>query len=316
MCTAVTYKTKDHYFGRNLDLERSYGECVVTTPRNYEFHMRCVPSLNKHYAIIGMATVVDGYPLYYEATNETGLSMAGLNFPDNADYKEYDEAKDNIAPFEFIPWILGQCVNLDEVMTLLNKINLVKINFSEKLPLTPLHWMISDSNRSITVECVKSGLRIYENPYGVLTNNPTYDYHIMNLNNYMGLHEGYAVNNLCQTETLKNYSLGLGAFGLPGDFSSTSRFVRAVFVKQKSRSGCTEKESVSQFFHILASVAMPKGCVMTADGQYEYTRYSSCCNTKKGIFYYTTYDQSMITAVDMHSVNLDESEIYKYELVE
>lgn len=316
MCTAITYKTKAHYFGRNLDLERSYGECVVTTPRNYVFNMRCVPALGKHYAMIGMATVVDGYPLYYEATNEKGLSMAGLNFPDNADYKEYAEGKDNITPFELIPWVLGQCATLSEVKVLLDRINLVKINFSEKLPLSPLHWIISDRDGSITLECVKSGLRIYENPYGVLTNNPTFDYHMMNLNNYMGLHEGYAVNNLCPTEDLKNYSLGLGAFGLPGDFSSVSRFVRAVFVKQKSRSGCSEKESVSHFFHILGSVAMPKGCVMTADGQYEYTRYSSCCNTDKGIYYYTTYDNSAITAVDMHAVKLDATEIYKYELVE
>ncbi|MBO5346713.1 MAG: choloylglycine hydrolase [Lachnospiraceae bacterium] len=314
MCTAVTYKAKDYYFGRNLDLDRSYGECVVITPRKYEFQLRCVALLKEHYAMIGMATVVGGYPLYYEATNEKGLSMAGLNFPYNAEYKEHEEGKDNIAPFEFIPWILGQCANLDEVRVLMDRINLVKVNFSEKLPLTPLHWIISDSNHSITVECIKSGLRIYENPYGVLTNNPTFDYHMMNLNNYMGLHEGLAANNLCPTEELDNYSLGLGAFGLPGDFSSASRFVRAVFVKQKSSPGSTEKESVSQFFHILNSVAMPKGCVMSVDGQYEYTRYSSCCNTNKGIYYYTTYDCSTVTAVDIHAVELNQAEIYKYEI--
>ncbi len=314
MCTAVTYKAKEHFFGRNLDLDRSYGECVVITPRNYEFQLRCVASLKEHYAMIGMATVVGGYPLYYEATNEKGLSMAGLNFPYNAEYKEHEEGKDNIAPFEFTPWILGQCANLDEVRVLMDNINLVKVNFSEELPLTPLHWIISDSNHSITVECVKSGLRIYENPYGVLTNNPTFDYHMMNLNNYMGLHEGLATNNLCPTEELDNYSLGMGAFGLPGDFSSASRFVRAVFVKQKSCLRSTEKECVSQFFHILNCVAMPKGCVMSVDGQYEYTRYSSCCNTNKGIYYYTTYDCSAVTAVDMHSVELNQAEIYKYEL--
>lgn len=316
MCTAVTYKTNNHYFGRNLDLERSYGERVVITPRFYEFPMRCVSPLYEHYAMIGMATVVDDYPLYYEATNEKGLSMAGLNFPDNADYKEFVEGKENIAPFEFTPWILGKCANVEEALKLLDNINLVRINFSEKLPLSPLHWMISDRERSITVESVKSGLKVYENPYGVLTNNPTFDYHRMNLNNYMGLHEGFAVNNICPTEELKNYSLGLGAFGLPGDFSSASRFVRAVFVKQKSRSGCSEKESVSQFFHILGAVAMPKGCVLAANGEYEYTRYSSCCNTEKGVYYYITYDNSTITAVDMHAVNLDTADVYKFDLIE
>lgn len=316
MCTAVTYKTKDHYFGRNLDLERSYGECVVITPRKYGFTMRCAAPLTEHYALIGMATVVDGYPLYYEATNEKGLSMAGLNFPGNADYKELDESKDNITPFEFIPWILGQCADLEEALELLDKIQLVKVSFSEKFPLSPLHWIISDRNRSITVESVKSGLKVYNNPHGVLTNNPTFDYHLMNLNNYMGLHEGFAANNLCPSENMNNYSLGLGAFGLPGDFSSVSRFVRAVFVKQKSCSGSNEKESVSQFFHILGAVAMPKGCILAANGEYEYTRYSCCCNTDRGVYYYMTYDNSTITAVDMYDVNLEETQVFEYELVE
>ena len=99
MCTAITYKTKDHYFGRNLDLERSYGERVVITPRNFVLNMRCVEPLAEHYAMVGMATVAEGYPLYYEATNEMGLSMAALNFPDNADYKPYLEGCDNITPF-------------------------------------------------------------------------------------------------------------------------------------------------------------------------------------------------------------------------
>ncbi len=316
MCTAVNYKTKDHYFGRNLDLERSYGERVVIAPRNYQFSMRCVPKLREHYALIGMATVVGGYPLYYEATNEKGLSMAGLNFPDNADYKEFAEGKDNITPFEFTPWILGKCANVEEALRLLDNINLVRINFSEKLPLSPLHWIISDRERSITVECVNSGLKIYENSYGVLTNNPTFDYHMMNLNNYMGLHEGAAVNHLSSALELQNYSLGMGALGLPGDFSSTSRFVRAVFVKEKSISECGEKESVSQFFHILGAVAMPKGCVLAANGEYEYTRYSSCCNTDKGLYYYQTYNNSTIMMVDMHAVDLDAEDICQFELAE
>lgn len=314
MCTAITYRTREHYFGRNLDLERSYGECVVVTPRNFVFNMTCVAPLKKHHAMIGMATVVAGYPLYYEATNEKGLSMAGLNFPGNADYKPYAEQQDNISPFEFIPWILGKCENINEVMEALSKINLVNINFSEELPLSPLHWIISDRERSITVESVAGGLKIYENSIGVLTNNPTFDYHLMNLNNYMHLHEGAPENRLCTSEELQVYSLGMGAMGLPGDFSSASRFVRAAFVKLKSRSGESEKESVSQFFHILASVAMPKGCVLVRGGEYEYTRYTSCCNTDRGIYYYTTYENSAITAVDMHSSDLQSDEIYVFDL--
>ena len=313
MCTAVSLGS---YFGRNLDLERSYGERVVITPRNYVFHMRTLPPIESHYAMIGMATVAKDYPLYYEATNEKGLSIAGLNFPQNACYKSFDENKDNVTPFELIPYILGKCGSVRQAQALLEGISLVNISFSEELPLSPLHWIVSDKEKSITVEPLAEGLRVWENPYGVLTNNPTFDYHLMNINNYMSLHEGCAENRISPEREFDNYSLGMGALGLPGDYSSASRFVKAVFIKEKSPSFESEKENVSHFFHILGAVAMPKGCVMTRDGEYEYTRYSSCCNADKGIYYYTTYDNSNITAVDMHSVDLEGEEIYSVPLVE
>ena len=213
MCTAATYTTKDHYFGRNLDLEFSYNETVTVTPRNYPFQFRKVKALESHYAMIGMAFVVDNYPLYYDATNEKGLSMAGLNFPENADYKQEAEGKDNVTPFEFIPWILGQCSTIKEVKELLGRINLININFSEKLPLSPLHWMISDRNESITVESVKEGMKIYDNPVGILTNNPTFDIQIFNLNNYVNVTREIAENRFSSAIALDVYSRGMGGLG-------------------------------------------------------------------------------------------------------
>lgn len=210
MCTAATYTTKDHYFGRNLDLEFSYNETVTVTPRNYPFQFRKVKALESHYAMIGMAFVVDNYPLYYDATNEKGLSMAGLNFPENADYKQEAEGKDNVTPFEFIPWILGQCATIKEVKELLGRINLININFSEKLPLSPLHWMISDRNESITVESVKEGMKIYDNPVGILTNNPTFDIQIFNLNNYVNITREVPENRFSSAIALDVYSRGMG----------------------------------------------------------------------------------------------------------
>lgn len=117
MCTGLSYTTKNHYFGRNLDLEFSYNEKVTITPRNFPFEFRRVPPLPTHHAIIGMATTADGFPLYYDGTNEKGLSMAGLNFPDNADYKPEAADKTNIAPFEFIPWVLAQFDTVTQVET-------------------------------------------------------------------------------------------------------------------------------------------------------------------------------------------------------
>lgn len=316
MCTAITYKTKDHYFGRNLDLEYSYQETITVTPRNYPFYFRMAGAMKNHFAMIGMAYVVDEYPLYYEATNEKGLSMAGLNFPGNAHYKPVAEGRDNIAPFEFIPWILGQCATIDQVRGRLEQLNLVSVDFSEAMPLASLHWMISDRDSSITVESVADGIRVYDNPMGVLTNNPPFALQTFYLNNYMGLTASPPRNVFSQALDLKAYSLGMGAIGLPGDASSASRFVKAVFTKMNSVSGDSESESISQFFHILASVAVQRGCVRPREGKYEITVYSSCCNTDKGVYYYTTYENSQISAVDMYRENLQGSRLVNYSMLQ
>ena len=315
MCTAITYNTKDHYFGRNFDLEFSYKETVTIAPRNYPFKFRKVKDIDKHYAIIGMAYVSDNYPLYYDAINEKGLGMAGLNFPTNADYKEEKSNKDNIASFEFIPWILSQCSNIEETRKLLSKINIAKINFSEQLQASPLHWIISDKENSITVESVKDGLKIYDNPVGILTNNPTFDIQMFNLNNYMSLSIEPPKNNFSKKLNLDTYSRGMGALGLPGDLSSASRFVKATFTKMNSISGNSESESISQFFHILGSVDQQRGCVYMGEDKYEITIYSSCCNMDKGIYYYTTYENSQITAINMFKENLDGKELINYNLI-
>ena len=222
---------------------------------------------------------------------------------------------DNVASFEFIPWVLGQCANLAEARILLNRLNLVDIAFNEELPPSPLHWIISDSEGSLTVESVKKGLKVYENPVGILTNNPPFDMQMFNLNNYMSLSTEPPVDNFCKGLHLEAYSRGMGALGLPGDLSSASRFVKAVFTKMNSVSGDSESESISQFFHILGSVAQQRGCVHLGDGQYEVTIYSSCCNTSKGIYYYTTYENSQITGVDMYHEDLYGCKLIRYPLV-
>jgi choloylglycine hydrolase len=244
--------------------------------------------IDHHYAIIGMAYVVDGYPLYYDATNEKGVSMAGLRFAGNAHYPEPAEGKDNISPFEFIPWILCRCSNLQEVRKLLERVNLVNLAFSKELPLTPLHWMISCKEESLVVESMADGLHVYDNPVGVMTNNPPFPVQLWNLEN---------------TKVL------------PGDLESPARFIRAAHVLSNSVYGESEEESVGQFFHILTSVEQQRGCNITESGACEITVYSSCCNSDKGIYYYITYGNRQITAVDMHREDLELDMVISYVLV-
>lgn len=312
MCTAATYKTKDFYFGRTLDYEFSYGDSVTVVPRNYPFEFRSMGRLDSHFAIIGMAHIADGYPLFYDAVNEKGLGMAGLNFVGNAFYRDKAEGRDNVSQFEFIAWVLSQCDSVKAARALLERINIDNEPFSSSLPVSQLHWMIADKNEAITVESVREGIKVYDNPAGVLTNNPPFDRQMFNLNNYMSLSVKNPENTFSDKLSLSAYSRGMGALGLPGDLSSQSRFVRVAFVKMNSVSGDSEAESVSQFFHILGSVDQQRGCCDVGEGKFEITLYTSCCNADKGIYYYTTYNNHQITAVDMHRENLDGSSIVCY----
>jgi len=305
MCTAATYQNGDHYFGRTLDYTFSYGENVVVTPRNHPFHFRCMDTMNRHLAMIGMAHMAKDDPLYYEATNEAGLSMAGLNFPELTKYQQEEAGKDNLAPFELIPWILGQCRSVKETRELLARLQLVDLSYGSELPVTPLHWIIADRSGALTLECTKDGLQIYENPVGILTNCPSFDYQMTNLSNFMRLSSRLPENCLAPEISLHRYSLGMGALGLPGDFSSVSRFVRCAFMKLNAHSDKTEEENMSQFFHMMETVCIPRGAVEGADGRDQITVYTSCCNTDQGIYYYTTQENRQISAVHMHRTDLE-----------
>ncbi len=315
MCTALHFSTKDSYFGRTLDLDCSYGEEVCVMPRRFPIKLRQMGELHEHYAMIGMATVVGGAPLFYDAANEYGLAMAGLNFPENACYPPFKEGCDNITPFEFIPWILGKCRTVSDARGLLSRINLVNIQFSEKLPLSPLHWIIADKKQSIVVESMADGLHIHDNPAGVMTNNPPFEYQLFNLNNYRGLRVDNGENRFSEDIPLKTYCQGLGAIGLPGDVSSMSRFVRIAFGRANSVCKEDEMSSVSQFFHLLSSVEMNRGICRTSAGEWDITVYTSCINTERGLYYYTTYGNRQISCVDMRKTDLDSDAVSRFPLV-
>lgn len=317
MCTAITYYNKSNYFfGRNLDLEYSYNEQICITPRSFQFNFRNKEPIKNHFAIIGMAFIKNNYPLYYDAINEKGVGIAGLNFPKNAHYNKIKPEEDNIASFELIPWILSQCENIRDVKVLLNKTNVTDEAFEETLPPTPLHWLIADKERSIVLEQTKDGLKIFDNPVGVLTNNPPFDFQLFSLNNFMSISCDQAKNNFSKTLKLKGYSRGMGAIGLPGDLSSQSRFVRASFIKMNSAASDKTTENISQFFHILKSVEQQRGCVRLKNNAFEITLYTSCCDLERGIYYYTTYTNHQINAVNMHKTDLNKKDLVAFNLLQ
>lgn len=294
MCTAISDKM---LFGRTLDLEQSLGESVIITPSSYKLSFLYQPPIHLHNALIGIGIIREGKPLYYDAVNSTGLAAAALNFPDNAVYHEHRATKKNVASFELIPWLLSQCRDISDATALLSSANIVPDAFCEGLPASPLHWLIADKSRAIVVESTREGLNVYDAPLGVLTNNPPFPYHLLNISNYMQLSPAPPQNKLYPSVKLGAYSRGMGALGLPGDFSSTSRFVRAVFAKSHTQAVATEDGQISRFFHVMGTVNQPNGCALTDKDKPVRTVYTSCACLESSTYYFTTYDCRRIRAV-------------------
>lgn len=293
MCTALSFHG---LFGRTLDLEWSLNETVTLTPRSFPLPLCRLPALAHHHAILGMAHVEQGYPLYYDAVNEHGLAMAGLNFPHSAFYPAPTSRRGCVAPYELIPFVLAQCADVRQARQLLSRLDVAALDFSPQLPRTPMHWLICDrSGACLAVEPVREGLQLYDDPVGVLTNEPPLPVQLLRLNDYMALSPLPPQNRLSPHLELTPYSRGAGALGLPGDFSSSSRFVRAAFLSHNARPG-TDTETLTQFFHILDSLCVVDGCVQVPEGCVR-TVYTSCCDLRYPAYSYTTYENRQICRV-------------------
>lgn len=278
MCTAIAFR---HCFGRNLDLEYTYQETVTVTPRNFPLSFRLAPRQPYHLAMVGMAHVVERYPLYYDAVNEAGLFVAALNFPEDAHYPFHSESRYQIAPFELIPWILGRCATLTQVRQLLAETAVIRQDFSPTLPTTPLHFFLADSSGAMVAEPVKEGLRLYDNPTCVLTNSPPFPLQLAHL------------------ERARSTSV------LPGDSSSISRFIRAADLLRHTGGG----NPLTELFHLLDAVAMVQGHTSEA-----ITRYTACCDAEARTYYYTTYENRRITAVHLRPEHVEAGKLIFYPL--
>lgn len=289
MCTVVNQIGGYHLFGRTLDLSYTYGEEVVYAPKGITLPSPTLASITTTHAVMGVAHVAQDFPLYYDAVSEAGLCMAALNFPSYAMYHPPMDGKHNIASFELIPWLLGQCSTLSQAYQLLHEINITPHAFSPDLPPTPLHWMLSDATSSVVIESTKAGLEIHPNPVHVMTNAPDFPQQMTRLADYRHLSPTISPNTLCPTDDLPIYSQGLGSVGLPGGMTSTDRFVRGVYANTHTIHENTPEEEVNRFFHVMETVSQPKGCAITPTGEPIYTVYTSCGDPAAMIYYLTTY---------------------------
>lgn len=301
MCTAVNM-TDTRLFGRTLDLERGYGEEIVITPKGFSFG-----NFQTKYPIIGVAAVSSNVPLYFDGMNGRGLCAAALNYPDFAIYSKPRSGKTNIPSYTILPYILGNCATVKDALDLLSEANVTDTPFSKELPPSPLHWIISDGSGSICAEPHRNGLSLHINPFNVLTNSPNFEYHSLRVCDHMSISPYAPENYICPDAELRNYSRGLGATGLPGDFSSSSRFIRALFSVNHTR---VTADPVCDFFHIMDTVALPNGTVITEDGAEVRTVYTACADRNNMAYYFTTYECRRIRAVRL----VDTKKLLRYSM--
>lgn len=317
MCTGLTLETKEglHLFGRNMDIEYSFNQSIIFIPRNFKCsNIETNKELTTKYAILGMGTIFNEYPTFADGMNEKGLGCAGLNFPIYASYSEKPiEGKNNIPVYDFLLWILANFSSLEEVKDGLKNTNIVDIPINKNTPNTTLHWIISDSTgKSIVVEQTKEKLNVFDNNIGVLTNSPTFDWHITNLNQYVSMNYNQIPNLELREQSLTALGQGTGLVGLPGDFTPASRFIRASFLRDALLKNNKNSINLIDFFHILNNVAMVRGSIRTLAEKSDITQYTSCMCLEKGIYYYNTYENNQINAIDMNKEDLDGNQIKVY----
>ena len=310
MCTSLTLPTPDgtNLFGRTLDLDTHFGEAPTLTPRRYPFSFADCYPLTHHYALLGMATVMDGtaargYPLYAEAMNEKGLCMAGLRFAESAVYAPRPQAGFlNLAPWELIPYLLGTCATVAEARAALSDICVVDKPFSDTVGTAPLHWHIADADPAhggLVVEVTSAGMTVYpDEEAGVLANEPPYPHQVAALRACKA-HRGDTPD-------------------LPGDYSSPSRFTRAALLRKWVIEGSLSPQTVrddtqnaveiaphTQFFRILAAVSPMAGAVMTPEGKCHRTLYACCMDTAAGVYRYHTEADPTIRRISFSAQNLN-----------
>ncbi len=315
MCTAIFLNKKHVIFGRNMDISYSFGEQVVIMPRCYPIHFKARATINKHYGMIGMACVVNGTPLYSDGMNEHGLCVAALNFQGYAHYIEETHAnRISLAPYEVIPFLLATCKNIDEVRKVVQSLELINIPFGDKFQLPYLHWMISDQKECVVLESVKDGIRLYENPVGVMTNNPEFSFHTTNLNQYLNVSPKSRRSDFGERLDLRPLGHGDGGMSLPGDTGSVSRFVRGVFVKENATTEDDVEREIAQFFRISSQVAVVKGNVILEDHRSNYTTYTSCMVPELNGYFYTTYYNQQITGITMSKEEIEGNNLVQISL--
>lgn len=316
MCTSIFTKTEDnkHFLSRTMDFSFPIEGNPVFLPRDYSWHVFGKEMTNK-YAMLGTGRGIAGNYIFTDGVNEHGLAIAELYLPGVVYNKKDVKGKNNLAPWEFVNWVLGNCKSIDDLEKNLKNIRLI----DKKIPIMnksiPLHFILADvTGRIVVIEPTTGELKLKENPVGVMTNTPTLEWHIQNLRNYVHVQPKQCSPKDFGEFKATPFSQGTGTSGLPGGFTPPHRFVRAAFFKEYINEAIDEDEAITNIWQILNTVRIPQGVVIEDSEGEDYTQYLAAICLESRSFYYTTYENNQITKTQLTDELIEKGEIVIFEV--
>ncbi len=311
-CTGITLKAEDGSTVMARTIEWAVNDNhnrYVVVPRNHVWHS-LVPgggqgrAFSGKYGYVGFA--VEQAEFIVEGLNEKGLSAGLFYFPGYGKYEDYCPSlrESSIADLQLVPYILGCCSTVDEVIKAVEAVHVHNIDPRA----STAHWRFADpSGRQIVLEIIDEKCVFYENTLGVLTNSPSFDWQLTNLNNYVNLKSGAVTENTVGSLELHSFGGGSGMLGLPGDFTPPSRFVRAAFFQTTAPKLADADKTVIQAFHILNNFDLPIG-VQTAAGTTppdipSATQFTTATDLGGRKIYIRTMFNSHIRVVELNKIN-------------
>jgi Penicillin V acylase and related amidases len=305
MCTAITLQSKqsENFFGRTMDFSYNIEPELYIVPKYYVWNN----FFNMHksyncYSFIGIGQESDGMFGFFDGVNEKGFAAATLYFAGYAKYNQLSNCnhKEPISSLDFLHYILGRCGSIEELKEILLDVCIVGLEDPVTQTVAPLHWIATDkSGDCVVIEQTEKGLKVFQNQIGVMANSPDFEWHMTNLRNYMDLSPTQNSDVTWGKIHLKPFGQAGGTMQLPGGYTSPERFVRTAYEKNHIPTPNNSFEAINACFHIMESVSIPKGIVITNRNTYDYTKYTAFINTNTCEYFFKTYDNTSITSANL-----------------
>jgi choloylglycine hydrolase len=290
---------------------------LIYVPRGFSFTAQTPRgtglTYKAKYAALGVIAFDE--PAIVDGMNEKGLSVGVFYFPHYAGYADAS-AQNALSPLDFSNWLITQFASVDEIKRALPSVSIVPTVYKQWGPAAPpFHYVVYEaSGRCIVIEPVAGQLVVHDNPLGVVTNSPTFDWHLTNLNNFVHLSPFNVAPKRIAGVDFVPFGQGSGMIGLPGDFSPPSRFVRAALFSLDALATPDNRTAVLQAFHLLNQFDMPVGIIREKVGavlRTDRTLATAVRDPKSLTYYFRTYEDQSIRSVDLKKFDPNGSQLLR-----